>query len=410
MNRLIAHIPRRFTPLSWGGTETVVAGLTARHQARGLDATILTSTALDPQCDWACGGVPVRRFPYFYPEWPLSSAQHDEYDHKGGNLVSPALARELARLPNLALVHMHTGNRLGAQALRVARRRGIPCVWSIHGGHFALSTAAYDRAAVRDARRGIEWGRALSWWLGTRQLPQDVDAIICLNQEEYQAARAALPKQRVRLIPNGVDDQAFAKGDRRRGRSRLGIADDRLLVVSVGRLDEVKDQLTLVEAWRALDRPDCDLALVGAETAAGYRARCSAAAQGSRGRLVMSDNVPPAEVPDILSAADLVVLPSRSEAFGITVIEAWACRRAVIASLVQGPRWLLAEAGADTGFPPGDRAALCALLTALLDDAPRRAALGAAGAAVVAKRFTWDALLRATLELYAELGVTSSLS
>lgn len=408
MRPVIAHVPRRFTPNSWGGTESMVAQLARHSSAYGIESAIYTSTALDAVPQWSCEGIPVRRFPYLYPEWPLSQKRRADYDYKGGNLVSIKLARNLSRLPHLKLIHLHTANRLGAQCLNVAQQRKIPCVWTIHGGHFALAQAVRDdflrHGAVKGAI-GLPWGRALSWWLGTRTLPTRVDAIVCLNNDEYQAAKSVLPSQRVRLIPNGIDLRSYDNADRNRGRSRLGVDTSRKLIVNISRLDSVKDQLTLVKAWRLLNRSDCDLALVGAETTAGYQARCIAEAQGCKGKLILTGNIPTSDIPDFYSAADLIVLSSQSETFGLAVIEAWACQRAVISSLTQGPRWLLAEAHADTGFPPGDFLALSQLMNKLLDNPARCQALADAGAALVRQRYTLDVMVNATLELYRELGV-----
>jgi len=408
MRPVIAHVPRRFTPVSWGGTESMVAKLASHCSPHGIEPAILTSMALDKTPDWNCDGIPVRRFPYFYPEWPLSQKHRDDYDYKGGNLISFKLATYLTKLPNLKLVHLHTANRLGAQCLNVAQQLKIPCVWSIHGGHFALPQAVRDdfrrHGSIKDAL-GLPWGRALSWWLGTRTLPTRVDAIVCLNNDEFQAAKSMLPNQRVRLIPNGIDLRTYSSADRARGRRRLGVDNSRKLLVNVSRLDSLKDQLTLVKAWRRLNRSDCDLALVGAETTTGYQARCIAEAQGCNGKLIITGNIAPTDIPDYYSAADLVVLSSQAEIFGLAVIEAWACQRAVIASLTQGPRWLLAEAHADTGFPPGDYLALSHLLSTLLDDPQRCQALAESGAALVRQRFTLDAMVNATLDVYRELGV-----
>jgi glycosyltransferase involved in cell wall biosynthesis len=136
--RTIAHIPRRLTPRAWGGTERVLSETLPLLKRAGLDQRVLTTRALDEDPIGELGGVPVSRFTYAYPEWPLSAELRSQYDRCGGNLVSFSLARRLYHLRDLALVHCHTGNRLGAQCLQVARRRGVPFVVTLHGGHFAV--------------------------------------------------------------------------------------------------------------------------------------------------------------------------------------------------------------------------------------------------------------------------------
>ncbi|HYE05935.1 MAG TPA: glycosyltransferase family 4 protein, partial [Planctomycetota bacterium] len=321
--------------------------------------------------------------------------------------MSFALARALARVPELSIVHMHTGNRLAAQALAVARRRRVPCVISLHGGHFAIPAAEHaDLVAGGAARaRALDWGRALSWWWGTRSLLERVDAVICVGHEEHQAATARLPRQRVHFLPGAVDVDAFARGDRARGRAALGVDAARELVLAVSRLDRQKDLATLVRAWAAAGRPGCDLALVGSETTPGYADELRSLAAGAAGRLVLPGNIAAAQVPDLLAAADLSVLPSRHEPFGLAIVESWAAGTAVIGAAVGGPAWLLAGETCGRLFAPGDHDALRALIVELLDHPQRRRALAAAGQRRATGEFTWRHHVDRLLAIYAEAGM-----
>lgn len=142
-----------------------------------------------------------------------------------------------------------------------------------------------DRAALLEAAAdpewgiSVDWGRAWSLLRRTRTLLDRVDAVICVGIEEYEAARCALPRQRIELIPGGVDAERFAHGDRERCRATMGIPADRRVVLCPARIDEQKDQLTLVQAWRALPMA-VDLVLAGPETTQGYLERLNGAADG----------------------------------------------------------------------------------------------------------------------------------
>jgi len=405
----ILHIPRRFSAAANGGTERVLREVLPVLGRRGVASRIVTTRAVGEPATETVAGCAVERHPYCYPTWPLSAARRAAWDSKGGNLVSWGVAGAVARTPGVGLVHLHTGNRLGAQCLRAARRRGVPCVLQLHGGHFVIPPAERaDLAAGDRGGAGLEWGRALSWWWDTRHLLANVDAVICVGHDEYAVARQRLPAQRVRFLPGGVDPAPFAAADRARGRQRLGIVGDRLLITCIARLDRQKDQATLVRAWTRLGRSGVDLALVGAESSPGYADELRRLGADAIGTLIIAGNRPPEEVADLTAAADLSVLPSRHEPFGLSCLEAWAAGTCLVAAEVGGPRWLLADGACGRLFPPGDDAALAAVLTELLDHPHRRAQLAAAGRARAAAEFTWERHVDRLLEIYREVGMTGA--
>lgn len=422
--RTIAHIPRRLTPRSWGGTERVLAHTLPLLRRAGLEQRVLTTRALDDEPIWDLEGVPVGRFTYGYPEWPLSGVKRAQYDRCGGNLVSFPLARRLTHLRDLALVHCHTGNRLAAQCMQVARRRRVPFVVTLHGGHFAVpdserqrwqrsepsvvperATVARTAMAQRAASWSVPWGKALSVLWGSRTVLERADAVVCVGIDEYEAARHQLRGPRVVLLPGGVDPEAFAAGSAERGRRLLGVPAGARLVTCVARLDPQKDQETLVRAWLALEDPNCYLALVGAETEAGYALRCRALAGPAADRIRIVESLASEKVPDVLAAAQVAVLPSRHEPFGLSCLEAWAAGTCLVAADVGGPRWLLGEREAGRLFPPGDHDALTKLLRELLDDEVQRARLEREGARRAREEFTWEQRAEELLGLYRSLGV-----
>jgi glycosyltransferase involved in cell wall biosynthesis len=379
----------------------------------GLRQRVLTTRALEAQPTGELSGIPVTRHSYSYPEWPLSEARQALYDRRAGNLVSFPLARHLLHLKDLALVHCHTGNRLGAQCLRVARRRKVPCVLTLHGGHFAVpeeEKLRWGRPSASAADSGsflpsLPWGKALSFWWGTRDLLENVDAVVCVGIEEYEQARKNLRRPRVVLLPGGVDIAAFERGGRERGRHLLKVPQDGLLVACVARLDPQKDQETLLRAWLELPHPKVFLALVGAETEPGYAQRLRELARAAGDRLRVVDSMESDRIPDVLAAADVAVLPSRHEPFGLSCLEAWAAGTCLIASDVGGPRWLLSGETAGRLFPPGNVQRLAELLRELLGDSEQRARLAREGEQRARGEFTWEHRAESLLDLYESLGI-----
>jgi glycosyltransferase involved in cell wall biosynthesis len=405
-DRLVVHVPRRFTHNSWGGTERVLEQTLPLLKDHHFRSMIYTSQALDDQILGEVSGTPVSRFPYFYPEWPQSRERKLAYDHKAGNTMSPALASSLAALPDLALVHCHTGNLLGAQCLRVAKKRDVPTVLTLHGGHFAIPAQELKNLSHRNEksrRLRLPVGRMVSLALGARKLLENVDAVVCVGLDEYEAARAALPNQKVIFLPGGVNLEEFNKANRERGRRLVGVEGDRLLITCIARVDRQKDQATLVEAWARHCSVDCDLAVVGPETSAGYVQELQALARGARGRLIITGGIAPEEMPHAYAAADISVLPSCHEPFGLTCLESWAAGTALVCSDVGGPGWLLKDQKEGQLFPVGDAKALGGILQHLLTDEPSRKQFADAGRSRVAREFSWKKRAASLSALYEEL-------
>ena len=130
----IAHVVRRYSSAEWGGTETVVCHTVEEQRKLGHEPRIFCTAALQPP-----GAPPdgVSCFPYFYPYFPMPAADRLKLDKKGGSPYSPALFRAVRDFrPDV--IHIHAGGRLACSAVKLARRLGVPCVMSLHGGAAAV--------------------------------------------------------------------------------------------------------------------------------------------------------------------------------------------------------------------------------------------------------------------------------
>lgn len=404
----IIHLPRRFTRQAWGGTETVVLELAARQRAFGHDATIVTTTALDPAPSDRLRGVPVERFPAFYPYLGLSSESRAQLDQKGGNLFSFALRRRLLGGPEFDLLHLHAGKRLGGIGRQAARHRGIPYVITLHGGAFDVP-AAEAATWTAPAAGAIEWGKVLGWWVGARRVLEDAAAVICLSPDEAAAVRAAVPAARVEIVGNGVDADRFARGSGDRFRARYGISPTATLVATIGRVDVQKGQRDAVRSLAGLAQDsDLHLLIAGPVTSETYarQVREDIRHLGLERRVTILPGFDPVslDLVDAYHAADVVLVPSHHEPFGLVVLEAWAAGRPVVATRVGGiPSFV--EDGRDAVLvPPGEPAAMLQAVQSLLDHPARRDALARAGAAKAVGRYSWDAVTTRHLDLYRDVG------
>jgi glycosyltransferase involved in cell wall biosynthesis len=193
------------------------------------------------------------------------------------------------------------------------------------------------------------------------------------------------------VIPNGVELPA--------ARVRAPEAESTPVVISVGRLAAPKDFATLVRALSLVERP-YRLRVVGdGPDRAALEEQVAASGAPDRVELLGERT----DVAELLDAADVFALATTSEAMPMSVLEAMAAGLPVVASAVGGVPEVVVDG--ETGYvvPPGEPAPLAQALSALLADAGRRAAMGAAGRRRVEERFGVDRMRRSHVELYADL-------
>jgi glycosyltransferase involved in cell wall biosynthesis len=404
----IIQVPRRFVVSEWGGTETTILQTSRALQRAGHEAAIFTSLALSDHRRETVQGVPVRRFPYSYPFFGLTADDRRDMDKKGGNLLSLSLLFGLLREPGIDVLHCHTGKRVGGIVRTAARLRGLPYVVTLHGGFFEVPRGEMDQMLAPIQNRP-EWGRLFGALLGSRRVLEDAAAVVCVGGDEYAAAKAKLPGQRVELVPNGVDCDTFAGGDGAAFRSRYGIAADRRILLCVSRIDYQKNQICLVEALAtvATQVPRVHLVMLGPVTVPGYRDRLVARVEelGLTDRVTLVPGLRPDDpmLPAAYHAAEVFCLASLHEPFGIVILEAWAAGRPVVAARVGGIPSFTRDGEDVVHAQPGDSASLAACLLQVLGDPQLAGRIAAAGQAKARRDYAWSAIAARLLDLYREL-------
>ncbi len=231
-----------------------------------------------------------------------------------------------------------------------------------------------------------------------------VDRIVANSEavRRFTLDREDLEAGRVICIPNGVDATLFSSGSRARLRARFGISDEALLVGAVGTIKKVKGQDLLLDALTPRLREDPRLRVLFAGDLSrpfGGALRARAAEFGERVLLpgTLSD------VPDLLAALDLFVLPSRSEGMSNALLEAMAAGCAIVATAVGGNKENLDGGRVGRLVPAEEVAALREAVLGLLDDPSERARLGARAARRARCEYSLDRMLGRTEDLYEEL-------
>lgn len=404
----VVQIPRRFVAHRWGGTETVILQTSRRLIRRGHDSLVLCPACLSVPGPDVTLGIPVRRTSYVYPWFGLDAPAVEQLDGKGGNLLSFSLMRELATMERPDLLHLHARKRLGGIARSVAADRGIPYVLSLHGGLLDVPDDEFAGYTAR-VRGALEWGRLPGWWLGSRAVERDAAAILAVGRAECRAIQRRLPGARVEYLPNGVDTSAFQHGDGDGFRERFGVPHDARILLTLGRIDPQKNQLSSIETLRRLlpRFPGLHLVLVGHVTDRAYRDRIdrSVGRAGLQRHVTVVEGIDPSSphLAGALHAAELFVLPSVHEPFGIVVLEAWAAGRAVVASSVGGIPDLIEHGRTGLLASPGDPDGLARLCEQALTDARLRRRLGGEGRRDAVRRYEWERVTDRLLSIYDEV-------
>ncbi len=237
------------------------------------------------------------------------------------------------------------------------------------------------------------------------------DAIcVSCSEEERQFRRLyGDPRGRIEVVAPGVEHAFFAPGDRGGARHALDLPADVPVLLFVGRIQPLKGPDVAVRALAEMRRPDALLLIVGG--ASGLEGDDEMhRLHGLMDRLGVRNQVRfvPPQAHHILStyyrAADVVLVPSRSESFGLVALEASACGIPVVASAVGGLLTLVDHGQSGFLVPERDPAVFAKYVNSLLDDPAAAAAMGARGA-IRARRYTWSLAAARLRRVYADLTV-----
>jgi glycogen(starch) synthase len=213
-----------------------------------------------------------------------------------------------------------------------------------------------------------------------------------------------LPPERVTVVPNGIDVERWTASARAKAAARralIGDADGPLLVFA-GRLAHEKGVQTLLPALRPLREahPGLRLAIAGV----GVHEK-ALRAQVRRLRIARAVHwlgfVPETDLPAVLGAADVAVVPSLYEPFGIVALEAAVAGAPLVVADTGGLRDLAAAGIAAASVPPGNTAALGDAIGKLLVDPVAARRVAARAARIVRRDYTWATVGVQTAAVYA---------
>ncbi len=264
---------------------------------------------------------------------------------------------------------------------------------------------AARRAGVQHVVCGIRVAEQRARWRlwADRWTDRAVERHVCVSQAvaDFSRAVGGLPADKLLVIPNGIDVTRYDSAQPTTA-AELGVPAGRRWITYVGRLDPQKNLPWLIAGaaeWLAQAK-EHDLILVG-----DGPLRTALAAQLRELELEHRIHLVGwrSDVPGILAASDLLVLPSHWEGMPNVLLEAMASRRPVLATDVEGVRELLGDQASMQTVAPGDQVAWRNQLLRLASDRELAQHVGAANRKCVEANFTLRAMVQAYAALYESL-------
>ena len=347
MTRRILHV---IDSLRLGGMERILVSLTNALAERGHEQTICTLRDGGPLTDCLPPGV-----------------ECVELRSRGRHWALPARLRDLVRKYNVDVVH---GQNVGTwcDTIRAAAGRA-PLVQSFHG-FLEADTSSFRRTLHR--------------WLAART---DCLTTVTATLRPALVRRFSVSPERIHVVENGIDSREFAPAARGKAeqalRSQCG---GRILCVTCASLTPAKSPDTLIDAARLLP-DDVAFAWVGdGPLESETRVRIERAGLQHRFHLLGLR----LDVRSILRAADLFVLPSKTEAHPLSVLEAMAAGLPIVATRAGGIPDMVEAPRAGLLCEPGDAAGVATNIRRLSEDEALRTRMAVAARQHAVERFSLE--------------------
>jgi glycosyltransferase involved in cell wall biosynthesis len=229
----------------------------------------------------------------------------------------------------------------------------------------------------------------------------DVVTAVAEPVTEFLHRTVGIPRGKLRTISNGVELDRYETA-KPVDRADWGWTREHTVIACIGRLSPEKGQAVLLDAFRRMrvPHPSARLLFVGdGDDRASLSRQAEAWGVAAETRFLGAR----ADVPNILAACDLVVLPSHHEGLPLVAIESMAAGKPVIATAVGALPGLLQNGRYGALVPPGNPASLAESIAALLSDPSRRAQVAAEARRLVEQQYNFDDTVRAYEQVYEQL-------
>lgn len=353
---------------NFGGGERHVVDLCRGLQERGHEVF----AAIRPTCDWQ------NRLDFLPAANILSVSIRNSF-----GVLSAIRMAEFARENKIDILHAHVARDYIPTSIACMKAKEARFVLT---RHVLFPLKPFNRFALKN-----------------------VAAAIGVSDAVGTALRSVFPRDRIAVIPNGIDIRRMAAENDADAGARFrefhGLPDDVPLVTTLGELKELKGQRDFVMAANEIAKkvPNCRFVVVGVdntmEKSFRRELRRLVSVFGLEDRFLWLDWLD--DTAPFFAATDVFVSPSHSESFGLAILEAMARGKAVVATETEGAKQLLQECGRLVTI--NDPVSLADAVAEVLADADMRKKMGISGSETAAGLYSLEAMLDATEKLYEKV-------
>lgn len=379
----VLHLTTEFPPIIYGGLGTATSGLVRALARRGIDTAVFlfgpnSGCSYGQFMPFASGAAAKRRRSHGATIFEVSWA------------LDPATIVAMAAGWRPDVLHLHSF-WIWPIAENLRRRLGVPLVYTVH----SLDRAEYEIGAGPS--------QCMNQWGIQQAVVSGADRIISLTNSERELLEEYCPEvsERIRVVGNGIEDVAFPGRPRRKDREIP-------IVLFSGRFVDRKGIWELMKAIEIVlsVTPHVQFVLAG-----GHR-DCPGSQmeawllpeslRSHRSKVQFTGWLTPGEMREWYRAADILVVPSWYEPFGMVVLEGMINGLAVAASAVGGPAEILRNGRTGMLFPPRNAEALAESILQLVRDESLRIRIATAGGVAVRKTWLWPQVVEKMCSVYAE--------
>jgi glycosyltransferase involved in cell wall biosynthesis len=366
-----------------GGPVTVVRGLAQALAKKGIDVSLFAPSK-KAKCTHTSDykGVTARVFPtsFFSKFWPC---------------YSPTLKKALKNeLSNFDIIHVHEiwhyPNFACYQVTKATRK---PYLVAVHG---ALEPSCLNHKAFK---------KKIYSKLIQREILENAAALHAITEEEVKSIAEFVDNKNIYCVPNGLNVEDF---ENLPGRSRLESLYPQIkgkrVILFLGRIHPKKGLDLLAQAFgRVAGEQGNVCLLIAGPNNDGYRTQVEKilAAEGVSDKVIFTGMLTGSERLAALSGADIFALPSHSEGFSMSILEAMACGLPVI--ITKDCHFQEVEQMQAGKVIDGNLADLSEALIQLLADRPLCMKMGSAGKKLVKDKYTWDKAADKMIGCYEEI-------
>ena len=370
------------------GVTQVVYNISKELSKRGHEVKVYTSNALDVKRKMSnegssviVDGIKVNFFPYKVHYYTF--------------FLTPSMISAVRRnLKEFDIIHIH--DLRAFQSIVVyyyARKYGVPYVLQVHGSLPRIM-----------AKQRLKW--IYDFFFGYRLL-KDASKVIALSQiEAEQYKRMGVPEEKIAIIPNGIDLSEYAnlppKGCFKK---KFGIKEEKKTVLYLGRIHKIKGIDILVRTFANVVKKLDDVRLVIVGPDDGYLSELEALIKALKieDKVLITEPLYDRDKLEAYVDADLYVLPSRYETFPMTILEAYACGKPVIASKLDGLKDLVINRKTGLLIAPGNAEQLAKSIFSVLNDHDKAEEMGLRGRQFMKENFTITKVVNRLEDLYKEV-------